>query len=327
VGSNYVTFCHTVVIILSSIFNRHFSKKIYILLCVNIGANMFWWGAGSDCSGVAPWGSSQPSSTSEVCPFGFFAGPRGSDVAAYEAANKLVTYLGDGKTDGEINEWSLYGLGKAKHPLHLHVHHMQIVDYECVSGSNDCTDAEMDEWIQVGEWRDVFPTFAGKVTTRFRVTDFPGETVLHCHFLRHEDLGMMDTVLVVDGYRYPPTPSPTAEVDTSQPTSRPIISPSVAPVATPTDAPSQLLSPPAAVPIPSPVPQPTSMPQISPTSMPLISPTPSPTLEKLIDTTVVGAAFANPTELGSTATLTFGPVRYVGPTAQFTTRGYNGKKP
>ena len=48
----------------------------------------------------------------------------------------------------------------------------------------------------VGEWRDVFPTFEAELTVRFRATDFPGETVLHCHFLRHEDLGMMDTVLV-----------------------------------------------------------------------------------------------------------------------------------
>ena len=49
-----------------------------------------------------------------------------------------------------------------------------------------------------------------------------------------------------------------------------------------------------------------------------------PLVSSTIDTTIVGAAFENPTEIGSSETLTFGPVRYVGPTAQFTTRGYNG---
>jgi len=29
---------------------------------------------------------------------------------------------------------------------------------------------------------------------RFRVKDFTGKTVLHCHNLEHEDLGMMQTV-------------------------------------------------------------------------------------------------------------------------------------
>jgi FtsP/CotA-like multicopper oxidase with cupredoxin domain len=171
------------------------------------GSDLFWWGAGPDCSDVAPWGSEQPSSTSEDCSFGFFAGERGLDPTTYEDAHKLVTYLGDGSTDGEVNEWSLYGLGNSKHPLHLHVHHMQIIAFECVDGSSNCDISDMEDWMQVGEWRDVFPTFEAKLTVRFRPTDFPGETVLHCHFLRHEDLGMMDTVLVVDGYR--DTPSPT----------------------------------------------------------------------------------------------------------------------
>lgn len=181
------------------------------------GANIFWWGGGSDCSHVAPYGASQPSSTNTKCPFGFYAGSRGNDPAPYVAANKLVTYIGDGKTDGEVNEWSIYGLGNSKHPLHLHVHHMQIVGYDCVSGSPNCaTSGDTDEknignWVQVGEWRDIFPTFEGRITVRFRATDFPGETMLHCHFLRHEDLGMMDSILVMDGYRSGGTPPTSAE--------------------------------------------------------------------------------------------------------------------
>lgn len=95
--------------------------------------------------------------------------------------------------------------GNDKHPLHLHVHHMQIVAFECVSGSDLCDDWA--DWITIGEWRDVVPTFEGKLTVRFRATDFPGETVLHCHFLRHEDLvsgSWMGVVYRMEGSIGPP---------------------------------------------------------------------------------------------------------------------------
>ena len=64
--------------------------------------------------------------------------------------------------------------------------------------------------LQVGQWRDVLPLFEGKIKVRFRITDFPGETVLHCHFLRHEDLGMMDTILVTSGKRSAATAAPSS---------------------------------------------------------------------------------------------------------------------
>jgi hypothetical protein len=218
---------------------------------------------------VGPWGTEQPSSTNMECPFGFFGGPRGSDPTTYENAGKLVTYLGNGKTDGEVNEWSLYGLGNSKHPLHLHVFHMQIVEYECVYGSSNCDKATMDEWIRVGDWRDVLPTFEGRIKTRFRVTDFPGETVLHCHFLRHEDLGMMDTVLVVDGYRpgYVPTSAPTTD---SNPTLMPIYAPTPSPTLLPVPAPTSLPQFP-------PSPAPSFHPSSHPSSRPTLHPSPSPT--------------------------------------------------
>eukprot|EP00854_Cymbomonas_tetramitiformis_P011476 gene11476-13561_t len=54
------------------------------------GADLFWFGAGSDCSSVSPWGSEEPSSSSSECPFGFFEGQRGADASAYTNANKLA---------------------------------------------------------------------------------------------------------------------------------------------------------------------------------------------------------------------------------------------
>ena len=73
-----------------------------------------------------------------------------------------------------------------------------------------------------GQWRDTVPPVAEKLTFRFTAADFKGETILHCHFLRHEDLGMMDSYLVTDYESYvqtaptvEPTASPSAGVDSS----------------------------------------------------------------------------------------------------------------
>ena len=40
-------------------------------------------------------------------------------------------------------------------------------------------DSSWPDSLQVGQWRDVLPLFEGKIKVRFRITDFPGETVLH----------------------------------------------------------------------------------------------------------------------------------------------------
>lgn len=55
-----------------------------------------------------------------------------------------------------------------------------------------------EEYYEVGQWRDTLPPVAGFVTFRFRVAKYTGENVYKCNFLRHQDLGMMDSFLVVD---------------------------------------------------------------------------------------------------------------------------------
>lgn len=63
-----------------------------------------------------------------------------------------------------------------------------------------------------GQWRDTIPPIADVLTFRFPAADFVGETMLHCHFLRHEDLGMMDSYLVTDYASYlAGQPAPSAE--------------------------------------------------------------------------------------------------------------------
>ena len=47
-------------------------------------------------------------------------------------------------------------------------------------------------------WKDVAMTPPGGVRMRTRYTRYTGKTVLHCHILHHEDLGMMQVVEIVD---------------------------------------------------------------------------------------------------------------------------------
>lgn len=166
----------------------------------------FWLGAGSNCSDVTPYGTVIPSSDSETCPFGLFAGQRSTNTSKYISAHKLITYV------GAVNEWTLHGLGSAFHPLHVHVNHFQVQSFAASAGDETVT-----AYYQVGQWRDTIPPVADKLVLRFVAADFTGETVLHCHFQRHEDLGMMDTYLVVtkDEFDELPSSSPTTASSSS----------------------------------------------------------------------------------------------------------------
>jgi len=143
----------------------------------------YWMGTGSDCSG-------DPSETSEECPYGIFHGERGKDPENYDVDQKLVTF------EGAINEWILFGQGSAHHPLHVHVNHMQIVSWSSADGDDGAA------YYRVGQWRHTIPPVADEVVFRFRAANITGEHVLHCHFQRHEDLGMMDTFLVMNSSAY-----------------------------------------------------------------------------------------------------------------------------
>jgi FtsP/CotA-like multicopper oxidase with cupredoxin domain len=96
-----------------------------------------------------------------------------------------------GRTDvvvraGAVEEWTLVNSSPMDHPVHLHVWPMQIVS----GGGQDGQDG-------AGTWLDVVTVPArNRVTVRVAFGDFTGRTVVHCHILDHEDLGMMGTVEV-----------------------------------------------------------------------------------------------------------------------------------
>ena len=92
---------------------------------------------------------------------------------------------------GSVEEWTLSNASDTEHPFHIHINPFQVVAINGIP-------------LKVPEWRDTvnipnkgLQGLPGTVTIRHRFTDFTGKFVLHCHLLIHEDLGMMQTVMVV----------------------------------------------------------------------------------------------------------------------------------
>lgn len=209
-------------------------------------------------------------------------GQRGSSVGYYLNDDKLVTFV------GAINEWTLYGTGTAFHPLHIHVNHFQVVSW------TSAFDAGEENYYRVGQWRDTIPPVADKLTIRFMAADFVGETIMHCHFQRHEDLGMMDSYLVTDKATYDSvyTKAPTVAPTTAAPTSS-------APTPAPTTA-----APTSSAPTPAPT---TVSPTLAPstvqptTSSPTMKPTSSaPSLAPSTSSTTTSSPTASPTTANPT---------------------------
>ena len=105
--------------------------------------------------------------------------------------------------------------------VNLHAYHIHINPFQLTADVDD-DDSSASDWFQSGDWHDTlfFPVSrgAGKGANKrgggrggsHRVlmqTDyFTGPSVVHCHRLMHEDVGMMVTIdfTGVEGTRYPP---------------------------------------------------------------------------------------------------------------------------
>ncbi len=113
----------------------------------------------------------------------------------FDAVGPKAFYIDDrtfdeGRTDQTINlnaveEWTIVALHKS-HPFHIHVNPFQVQE--------PYPDGSL-KWV----WRDTYFIREGKTATiRSRFLDFDGKTVLHCHNLDHEDLGMMQIIQIVN---------------------------------------------------------------------------------------------------------------------------------
>ncbi|MET1156568.1 multicopper oxidase domain-containing protein [Arthrobacter sp.] len=83
---------------------------------------------------------------------------------------------------GSVEEWTFSNGSPMDHPMHLHVWPMQVIQ----EGGRKLPDPK---------WQDVVNIPAhGEVKVLVYFDTFPGRTVLHCHILDHEDLGMMGVI-------------------------------------------------------------------------------------------------------------------------------------
>ena len=107
------------------------------------------------------------------------------------------TYDGDVKHSiplGAKEEWTIYNDTGGVHAFHIHVNPFFITH---INGIELAEDDPLRRWQDtVGlPYDDDGP---GSITFRTRFETFIGKFVIHCHILRHEDLGMMQTVEVTE---------------------------------------------------------------------------------------------------------------------------------
>eukprot|EP00040_Diaphanoeca_grandis_P014968 m.76082 g.76082 ORF g.76082 m.76082 type:complete len:677 (+) comp24857_c0_seq3:397-2427(+) len=148
----------------------------------------YWMGGGSDCRYQPDSSGGVSTNNTNECSYSQFTGPRRVNTQSYVDTNRYVT------NKGSINQWVIHGT-QDSHPIHMHINHMQIVSFK---GDGSAIANGSADFYKVGEFRDTVMALPGALTVRFRTADFTGEALYHCHFLRHEDLGMMDSFLIVD---------------------------------------------------------------------------------------------------------------------------------
>lgn len=97
------------------------------------------------------------------------------------------------KLDSE-EEWHITNAAAQLHVFHIHVNPFYITH---INGE------ELDEINPLRRWQDTIGVpvrsgnGAGSITYKTRFETFKGRFVIHCHVLRHEDMGMMQIVEVV----------------------------------------------------------------------------------------------------------------------------------
>jgi FtsP/CotA-like multicopper oxidase with cupredoxin domain len=96
---------------------------------------------------------------------------------------------------GTIEEWTILNAGPLNHPFHIHqgVFIVTKINGFPIEPDKKFPNANAANYVSPLDVIMV-PAF-GSVTVRFRVFDFPGKYVFHCHILEHEDEGMMSPVL------------------------------------------------------------------------------------------------------------------------------------
>ena len=102
-----------------------------------------------------------------------------------------------GRTDftmvmGTAEEWTITNNPASDHPFHIHVNWFEVM--KVVDGAGQETVYNPPIWMDTAN----IPA-NGRIVVRMRFQNYQGKSVFHCHFLTHEDEGMMSLIEVVDG--------------------------------------------------------------------------------------------------------------------------------
>ncbi|KAF8065746.1 yipf1 [Scenedesmus sp. PABB004] len=97
---------------------------------------------------------------------------------------------------GKVVQWNFYDMGF--HPMHVHINPYQI---QALNNTILMPGSRFTNWFEVGDFHDTLnlPMVAVEYTEtpiplRFQPGQYSGYTVMHCHFLQHEDIGCMKVV-------------------------------------------------------------------------------------------------------------------------------------
>lgn len=88
---------------------------------------------------------------------------------------------------GTAVEWTVINRSDDMHPFHIHTNPFQVMEMSGMMMARP----EWRDTVHVPKMENGVP---GMVRVRQRFTDFPGKSVLHCHNVVHEDLGMMQAI-------------------------------------------------------------------------------------------------------------------------------------
>ena len=98
---------------------------------------------------------------------------------------------------GEAREYILINANHNAHPFHIHVNRFQVKKMSSGLSSEKYPVLESVLDHDPDAWRDTFmvpPNGKTEIWVKFK--EYTGKTVLHCHFLAHEDTGMMSTLFI-----------------------------------------------------------------------------------------------------------------------------------
>ena len=126
---------------------------------------------------------------------------RGSVDLSFDRSGPADFNIGGRKFDGScVNvttvlgtamEWNVRNTTDPLHPFHIHINPFQVIRH---AGKTYSPPYVWQDTIALPSGSEAAPA---SVLLRHRTADFTGEYVLHCHFLGHEDRGMMYAVQTV----------------------------------------------------------------------------------------------------------------------------------